>query len=333
MGYIREVKVNVGDHAGEGQLLVVIDSRDLDTAVFRAKAVEQEATSGIAEADHAVSAAKAQLHLAQVTFRRMEDLFHQKSISNQEFDEAQARLQSAAAAHQMALSRRAQLDSKMAQARQAAELAAVNRSYAEIRAPFAGVVIEKRAEPGQTAIPGAPLLTIERAGGYRFEAAVEEALLGQIRLGQTASVLIGALNQILRERIIEIVPAIDPASRSFVVKTSLRADPALRSGLFGRMRVTRGSKQAIAIPATAITRQGQIESVFVVENGVARTRMVTSGARHGEFAEVLSGLQPAETIVSVIPANLTDGARIEAANESSSLRAAGNRGPDRPGID
>ena len=131
-----------------GQVLVIIDSRDLESALLQAKAAEQEAQSGIAEAENGIAAAKAQLGLAQVTFRRMEDLFKKKSISNQEFDEAQARLRSAEAAYQMAVSKRAQLDARIAQARQGVESASVMHSYSEIRAPFAGVVTDKKVEAG-----------------------------------------------------------------------------------------------------------------------------------------------------------------------------------------
>ena len=101
----------------EGQLLVTLDSQDLDTKVRRAEAAEAEVVSAIPEADNGVAGAKANLDLAQSTFKRMEELASKKSISNQEFDESSARLKSAQAAYEMARSKRAQLDSKRAQVR------------------------------------------------------------------------------------------------------------------------------------------------------------------------------------------------------------------------
>ncbi len=88
MGYVREVKVQAGDRVREGQLLVTLDTRDLDVSSRRAEAAREEVRSGVPEADSAVAAAKANLDLAQVTFGRMQDLFQKTSISNQEFDEA-----------------------------------------------------------------------------------------------------------------------------------------------------------------------------------------------------------------------------------------------------
>ena len=111
MGYVREVKVQTGDHVREGQLLVTLDPRDLDVSSRRAESAREEVRAGIPEADSAVAAAKANLDLAQVTFGRMQDMYQKKSISNQEFDEASARLKAAQAAFDMARARRTQLDS------------------------------------------------------------------------------------------------------------------------------------------------------------------------------------------------------------------------------
>lgn len=311
MGFVREVRAQPGDTVTAGQVLVVIDSRDLESGLEQARAAEQEARSGIAEADNAVAAAKAQLSLAQITFKRMEDLFQKKSISHQEYDEARARLQTAEAAHQMALSRRAQLDAKIAQARQAVETASVLRSYAEIRAPFAGIVTEKRVEQGQMATPGTPLLTIEQAGGYRLEAPVEESMLGHVRRGQAVEVLIDASGQTLKGRIDEIVPAIDPSSRAFTVKASIPSGPGIRSGLFGRLRIARGSHPALVVPSDAIIKRGELQSVLVAEGGVARSRMITSGLVRDGLVEVLSGLQAGEKIIHPRPTGLADGAKVE----------------------
>jgi multidrug efflux pump subunit AcrA (membrane-fusion protein) len=311
MGYVREVNVQPGDQVSSGQVLVSIDARDLEAGLLQARAAAEEARSGIAEAENGIAAAKAQLNLAQVTFRRMEDLFRKTSISHQEFDEAQARLQSAEAAYQMAASKRAQLDARIAQAKQGVESASVMRSYAEIRAPFAGIVTEKQIESGQMATPGTPLLTVEQTGAYRLEAQVEESMLGSVKIGQNVSVTLDASGQTVNARISEIVPAIDPQSRAFLVKASLPSSTGIRSGIFGRMRIPRGSHQAIAIPEGAVIHRGGLQSVFVVENGVAHTRLVTTGQTHERQAEVLSGLNEGERIVHPRPANVTDGVKVE----------------------
>ncbi len=215
MGYVRDVKVQVGDRVREGQLLVVLDARDLDASANRADAAREEVRNGIPEADSAVTAAKANLELVQATFKRMNELYEKKSISDQEFDEASAKLKAAQSAFEMARAKRTQLDAKLAQAGEEVRAAQVTRSYAEVEAPFAGVVTAKSVDPGNLAAPGAPLLIIER-DGYRLEAAVEESKLAAIRAGQAVSVTLDGINRTFDARVSEIVPAVDAASRAYI---------------------------------------------------------------------------------------------------------------------
>ncbi len=219
MGYVREVKVQAGDQVREGQSLVTLDTRDLDVSSRRAEAARDEVRTAVPEADSAVAAAKANLDLAQVTFGRIQDLFQKKSISNQELDEASARLKAAQAAYDMARARRSQWNAKLAQADQEVRSTEVTRSYADLLAPFAGIVVSKSIEPGSLAVPGEPLLTIERGGSYRLEAAVDEDHLAAIRIGQPVSVTLDSSDRTLHARVSEIVPAVDAASRAYTVKS------------------------------------------------------------------------------------------------------------------
>src|ERR1017187_240391 len=260
MGYVREVKVQTGDRVREGQLLVTLDTRDLDISSRRAEAAREEVRTAVPEADSAVEGAKANLDLAKVTFGRMQDLFQKTSISNQEFDEASAKLKAAQAAYQMAAARRLQLNSKLAEVDQEVRSTEVTRSYADVLAPFAGVVISKSVDPGSLALPGAPLFTIEREGAYRLEASVEESRLAAIRVGQPVSVTLDSVDHALDARVSEIVPPVDSASRAYIVKIDLPAVPAIRSGVFGRAVFQLGSRSLLAIPDGAITERGEMES-------------------------------------------------------------------------
>lgn len=311
MGPVREVKVQAGDRVKQGQALVTLDARDLDVAELRAEAAREEVRSAMAEADSGMAAAKASGDLAQVTFNRMQELYGKKSVSSQEFDEASARLKSAQAGYEMARAKRSQLDAKLSQAEQEVRAAQVTRSYADIEAPFAGVVITKSVEPGNMAVPGAPLLAIEREGAFRLEVAVEESRLASIHAGQPVTVKIDAIDRAVAARVSEIVPAIEAASRTGTVKIDLPALPALRSGAFGSATFSLGNRRVIAIPAASVTERGQLQSVFVADNGTARTRLVTLGQRDKERVEVLSGLNGGETVIFPIPRGLSDGAHVE----------------------
>ena len=311
MAYVRQADVQVGDHVKEGQELVTLDAQDLDANVRRAEAAEAEVRSVVPEAENGVTGAKANLDLAQITFKRMEELASKKSISSQEFDEASARLKSAQAGYEMARAKRSQLDSRLAQVEQEIRAARIMRNYTRIAAPFSGVITAKSVEPGNLAAPGAPLITVECEGAYRLEAAVDESKLPFVRTGQKVEVALEALERRLPATVSEIVPAVDSASRAYTVKIDLPALPNLRSGIFGRAWFSLGARKVVGVPAAAMMEHGQLQSVFVIEDGVARNRVITTGRRRTDDVEVLSGLSEGEKVVSPMPAGLADGARVE----------------------
>ena len=311
MAYVQQVAVQAGDRVRAGQTLVTLDSQELDANVRRAEAADAEVHSAIAEADNGVAAAKANLDFAQSTFQRMEKLMAEKSISDQEFDEATARLKAAQAAYDMARAKRSQLDARQAQVGQEIRAAKIMRDYTRIAAPFVGVVTNKSVEPGNLAAPGAPLLTIEQEGAYRLEAAVDESKLSNVKGAEAVDVGVEALDRRFSARVSEIVPAVDAASRAYTVKIDLPAAPNLRSGMFGRAWFPVGTRRVVTVPAVALVERGQLQWVFVIDGGAAHTRMITTGTRTPGGVEVLSGLTEGEKVVSAPPAGLGDGAPVE----------------------
>ena len=311
MAYVREVHAQAGDRVREGAVLVTLDARDLDTNYRRAEAGRDEARAAQAEAEQGMAAAKAQLDLARVTFGRMQELFDKKSISNQEFDEATARRKAAEAAYQMAEARGAQVRARIAQAEQEVQAAGIMRGYSEIRAPFGGTITAKTVEPGSMATPGMPLLTIERDGAYRLEAAVEESRVNAVRAGQPVVVSLEALDRKLDAHVSEIVPAVDAASRAYTVKIDLPVVAQLHSGMFGRAVFATGARNVLAVPAAAVIERGQLQSVAVADGGYVHTRLVTVGQKSGDRVEVLTGLSTGERVICPLPAGLADGARVE----------------------
>jgi RND family efflux transporter MFP subunit len=311
MGYAREVRAQIGDRVRGGQTLVVLDARELESSVARAEAGRDEVQSAMPEAEGAVALARSQLDLAQLTFNRIKDLLSKRSVTNQEYDEASARLKAAQASLDMACARRTQLDAKKAQIEQEVRAAGIQRGYSEIIAPFAGTIITKSLDPGSLAVPGAPLFTIERDGAYRLEASVEESRLSLARVGKTVSVTIDGTDRAFQARVAEVVPYVDAAARTGTVKIDLPRLPELRSGLFGRALFDTGGRKVLVVPSAGVMERGQLQSVYLAENNVAHTRMVTIGSRVKDQVEVLSGLNAGDRVIVPIPARLSDGARIE----------------------
>lgn len=310
MGYVREVRVNAGDRVNAGQLLVQIEAKELDAHHRQAEAALSEARGALPEMASAIRSAEAQVELARVTFGRMKELLDKRSASQQEYDEAAARLRVAESGRDALIARRQQVSEKIRQAEQAVQAAGVMLGYANLTAPFAGRVVARKVEPGTLAAPGQPLLELEQEGSWRLEANVEETRLGRIAVGQAVEVRVDASDEVLKGRVAEIVPEVEAASRSFVVKVDLPARPVLRSGLFGRALFRLGERDVLVAPAAAVTRQGQVESVLVDDGGVARARLVRLGAEREGAVEVLSGLAAGDRLIYPVPATLADGAPV-----------------------
>lgn len=286
MGNIVAISAREGDRVGKGQVLAVIDDAQPRAALDRATAAGNAA-------DKEAIAADAEFGLAESTLRRYQDLFEKKSVSPQEFDEVRAKFQAAQARRDMARAGQAQARAAMAQANTTFE-------YTRVRAPFDGVITEKKADVGTLAGPGMPFFVIEDSGRYRLEATVNENEIRYVRIGATVPVSIDALgDQPTNGRVTQIVPAADPASRSFLVKVDLPASKYLRSGLFGRAQFARGQRESLIVPRTAVVTRGQLQGMYVVgPDQIASLRYVTLGRPQGDHVEVLSGLEGGERFVA-----------------------------------
>jgi multidrug efflux pump subunit AcrA (membrane-fusion protein) len=307
---ILEVRAQTGDRVRAGQTLIVLDRRDLEANLLRSEAARAEAESAIDETESAITAARANCELARVTHKRFQELLANVSVSQQEFDESQARLRGAEAAFEMAASKRREIVARRREAEAEITAARVALSYATLTAPFAALVTERKADPGSLATPGGPLLTIEREGNPRLEASIDESRLGLVRIGESVAVEIDGLNKSFTGRVAEIVPSVDAATRSFTVKIDLPPLPVLRSGMFGRAGFAIGKRAALLVPESAVIDRGQIRGVYVVEGDTARLRFVTLGEAREGHCEMLSGLTAGERIILTPPPLLADGGRV-----------------------
>lgn len=300
MGNVLEIRAHEGDRVQRGAVLAVIDDSQPRAAMERAKAAENAAKEELL-------AAESDLDLATTSLRRYQTLYEKGTISAQEFDQVKARQQAALAHRDWA---QAELD----QTKAAVAQAVATLQYSQIRAPFDGIVTEKKADPGSLVSPGTPIFTLEDTRRYRLEVSVNESDLASVQIGRAAPVFIDALgNAEWKGKVVQIVPAADPGSRAFLVKIELPGDSRLYSGLYGRAQFRRGERKSLLIPRTALVERGQLHGVFVLDqNRVANLHYVTLGKMSGEDVEVLAGLQGGEKLVTAPGDRELDGQRIEA---------------------
>ena len=133
----------------------------------------------------------------------------------------------------------------------------------------------------------------------------EQAAAG-LHLGSSLDVRLEGVEPATPGHIEEMSAAADAVSRSILVKVALPAGQG-RSGQFARLMVQAGQTEALLVPAAAVSRFGQMERVFVVQEGRAVLRLVKTGRAEADRIEILAGLQAGETVVVAPPAALRDG--------------------------
>lgn len=298
-GRVVAVLVHEGDHVRAGQALI-----RLDDAAARAELDRAQAT--VAANEHQVDAARTQSELAASTLARYKMLRDSKSVSPQEFDEADRRAQSAAAQLEAA---RAQL----AAAKAGTAGARTTAGYSVIAAPFTGIVTARHVDPGAMAIPGTPLLEVDRSGVLQLHVTVDESLLRSIRTGVAIDASIPTVSSTaIQGHVAEIVPAADPASHSFEVKIDLPSSSALRTGMYGTASLAGNARAALLIPQSAVAAHGSLNTVWTLDsNHIASIRYITLGAKHEHNVEVLSGLSKDEIVVLQPGDRELAGSRIE----------------------
>ncbi|OPY77345.1 MAG: Efflux pump periplasmic linker BepF [Syntrophorhabdus sp. PtaU1.Bin153] len=283
MGTVKAVRVKEGDRVKKGDLLLTLDDRDMAQKVAAAEA-------GFKEAIKAQEAARQSKALADITHQRYKNLHAEKAVTGQEMDQVETRRTIAGLEYER---------SGEAVSRSKALLAEANvyRGFTKIRAPQSGVVTEKRIDAGSMATPGTPLMTIEDTSGFRIEAPVDERLLGILKAGTAVYVDVAAMGRRLAGSISEIVPVVNPGSRTFLVKIDI-SDPLLKPGLYGKVFIPEGRRETLLVPKGAVVEKGQLAGVYMVDDkGVIAYRLIRTGKSYGDQVEVPSGLKAGDTII------------------------------------
>lgn len=285
MGVINVVHVREGDLVKKGQILATIDDRD---AALRLRA-----------ANMAVETAMQKQALAEKTWQRYKKLHDSDVISRQEMDQVEAQKKVA--------------DAEYSRAKAVADEAATYLSFTRITAPVDGRITEKRFDAGSMATPGMPLVVVEGGGGSYIEVAIDAGIGNSVKTGMAVETEVETEVRPLAGMIKEVFPAVDPASRTFTAKIGFK-DANPRSGLFARVRIPIGKKDAIIVPVRALVRKGQLTGVYAVDNqGLVTYRLVRTGKVFSAGTEILSGLKANDRIVTAGIEKVVDGGVISGA--------------------
>ncbi|HEX7121719.1 MAG TPA: efflux RND transporter periplasmic adaptor subunit [Gemmatimonadaceae bacterium] len=283
-GRIVDLRFDVGDYVKQGQVIARIDER----------AVTQAEAASVAQ----VREAQAALANARAQYERSKQLLAQKFISQAALDKAES-------------------DYRAAQARVTALLAgagvaATERSFATIVAPYSGVVSARYVELGEMATPGKPLMTGFDPSTLRVVATVPQAEVAAIQAGAKARVEVPSTGKWIDVRNIVVVPSADPRTHTTRIRLELPEDVrGVYPGVYARAHFVTGSALKLLVPRSAVVQRSEVTGVYVVDDkGNARLRQVRLGEASDENdIEVLAGVRPGERVaLDPVRAGMADNA-------------------------
>ena len=282
-GRIVELNVKAGDTVRAGQVLARIDARTADQAVAAS-------LSQVAEAE-------ANLANAKRKHERNRDLLAQKFVSQAAVDQSEAEYKAA----------QAQLAAVKANAGQAV----ATQSFNAITAPYAGVIGATHAELGDMAQPGRPLVTVFDPRELRVTATLPQATLSRVKLDEPVRIELTATGRGVAATRLTVIPLADARTHTTRVRLDLPATENVLPGQFARAHFVTGTVRALAVPAAALLRRGEVTAVYVIdEKGRPQLRQVRTGEVVGDGqVEILAGLAGGERIAqNPVQAGMTSAA-------------------------
>lgn len=322
-GYLSRISVDIGDRVTEGQSLAKIDVPELadEYGVLEARLAANRARRQGAQAE--LESARAESGLQEVTFRRVESVSDQEPdvISRQAVDEARAKYESARAAVKAAESKIEQIDKDQNEVKASMKRLQTLIDFADVRAPFAGVVTERFVDPGLLLQTGTSsravqrIVTVADMDRVRIFLDVPESEVPYVQVGDPVSLTADAIpGREFKGKVTRFARVLDPATRTMKTEIVMpNPDWALRPGMFGRATLYLDEGSAtVAIPAEALRVDGGNAFVYSVVDGRVKRIDVETEIGDGVLAEITSGLAGDETIVVAAKGPIADGSRVNA---------------------
>ena len=319
-GRVAEVLIEEGMKVEEGQLLARLDATDASAQLELATAQQASSESQLAEA-------RTQLALAETTLKRQQELIGRQLVAQSAFDQAKADRDARAA-------RLASLEKAVDVARDQRALTAIGVDNTQIRAPFAGVIVAKAAQPGEMISPVSAGGGFTRTGigtlvdmdSLEVNVDVNEAYIGRVQPKMPVNAVLNAYpDWTIPGSVIAIVPTADRTKATVKVRIALDSkdprivpDMGVRVSFLAPVDADAPKPTGAFVPEAAIVQPAPAAegeepgrpAVFVVEDGVAKRIEVTLGEEANAERHVTAGLNGGEAVIVAPPKGLADGARV-----------------------
>ncbi len=292
---VTTLNVDVGQQVRQGELLLQLDHRSLDSDLAQANASLREAEAGAS--------------LARSQLVRGEALVKDKYISATQLDELRAG--------------RVQGDARVGTARAMRDTAALRRSFADLRAPDDGVISKRLVQPGQVVSSGTELLRLIRQGRLEWRAELAEAELARVKPGDRIALATRDGKAVIGS-VRAVSPGVDASTRTGTIHADLPQPEGLQPGTFLQGRIDTGAAQAITVPSAAVVQRDGHPNVFTVDaKGIVHRVRIRTGGTSGDHVEVLEGLKAGDTVVDQGAGFLGDGDTVRIVEATSAAS-----GPD-----
>jgi RND family efflux transporter MFP subunit len=323
-GYIREIKVDIGDRVREGQLLATLEIPEMQDDLTRADAAIDEASAELATARDELQRAESTHDMAHLSYSRIQDVSKREPglVPQQEVDEVHSRdlvaeaQVSAAKSHITACEQRI----RVSQAEQARVKTLFQ--YGVITAPFAGVVTKRYANTGSLIQAGTasqtqamPVIQLSENGLLRLALPVPESAVPLIHLGEPVDVRVSALHRTFPGRVARFADKVDQSTRTMKTEVDVpNSSLVLVPGMYAEVDlVTEQRKNALSVPVEAVDGSGDSARVFTVQaSGTIRIVPVRLGIETANRIEIRSGeLKEGDAVVVGSRSGLKDGNRVQ----------------------
>ena len=311
---VAKVTVEEGSVVKSGQLLVELNSENIKHEI---KAIESnisgqidmrnQAVNAISLAKYSIEAKEADCELKEKRFKRIDQLHNLNSATDDEYDNALAQLKLAKAVLaqsktdlEMAQDKLLQSDSAINSLKENLAQAKIKLSYTRILSPLNGVVSHKMVNCGDLVSIGKTILVLEN-DSYKFVASIPAQNINLIKLKTPVKVALENGDKKFDNLTVdEILPNVDPNSRTFKIKIKLpRINTGIKSGVYGTVSfLTESNSKKIMLPIASVINRGQLSYVYVTHNdGSIEFRLVSLGEKTNDKVEIISGLSSGERVV------------------------------------
>jgi multidrug efflux pump subunit AcrA (membrane-fusion protein) len=332
-GRVVSVGVDLGTYVQKGQVIAQLDSGDARLRLDQAQAALAQANSAVTQAEARiglapgqrfdptkvaeVGAAKAAYDLSEKNMKRFEQLLESGDIARAAYDQQRAQRDQLREQYQAALTQANQSYAAVQTARAAAQAAQVQVQQAQkgirdvtIYSPISGYVTERAADVGEFVSTSSKVATVARTNPLRVRIDIPEQAIATVRPGQSVSVAVSTYpDRSFAGRVARVSPSVSAQSRTLTVEAEVEnGENLLKPGQFATIRVLQSqSDPAVLVPVRAVRTDGTTARVYVIQDGIARERLVATGRQDGDLIEIKGGVSAGDLVAASNVEQLADG--------------------------